>query len=108
MNKTLSFFDKIKWRYWAATFVLGIFLPFVLHITSASHVFIDLWFLIIINTLAAIILGSLIKANRAHWLLIWLFPIFFMIGAYFFLPKYGYYFVIIYLTTSYIAYGLTS
>ncbi|KRN67550.1 hypothetical protein IV80_GL000091 [Pediococcus cellicola] len=62
----------------------------------------------IINTLAAIILGSLIKANRVHWVLLWLFPLFFLLGVHFFLPNYAYYFTIIYLSTSYIAYGLTS
>jgi hypothetical protein len=108
LNKTLKFFVQIKWRYWVAGVVLGVLLPFVLHITSAFHVFIDLWFLMIINTLAAIILGSLIKANRVHWALLWLFPIFFLLGVYLFLPRYAYYFVIVYLSTSYIAYGLTS
>lgn len=108
MNKTLKFFVQIKWRYWLAGIVFGFVLPFVLHITSASHVFIDLWFLMIINTLVAIILGSLIKANRVHWVLLWLFPLFFLLGVHFFLPNYAYYFTIIYLSTSYIAYGLTS
>ncbi len=108
MNKTLKFFVQIKWRYWLAGIVFGFVLPFILHITSASHVFIDLWFLMIINTLVAIILGSLIKANRVHWVLLWLFPLFFLLGVHFFLPNYAYYFTIIYLSTSYIAYGLTS
>lgn len=87
---------------------MGIILPFILHITNASHVFIDLWFLMIINTLTAIILGSLIKANRVHWALLLLFPLFFLFGVHLFLPRYAYYFVLVYLSTSYIAYGLTS
>ncbi|WP_125579898.1 hypothetical protein [Levilactobacillus cerevisiae] len=102
----MAFLERIGWRYWVVAIVMGLALPALATVVGISAVMRFGLLLIIINGCLAIVLGRLIyrKAQPGWWLLIW--PLIYLAGSLWFLPQYTYYFAIVYLCVSYLAYGL--
>ena len=106
MNE-MAFLERIGWRYWLVAIVMGLALPALATGIGISPVMRFGGLLVIINGCLAIILGRLIyrKTQPGWWLLIW--PLIYLAGSLWFLPRYTRYFAIVYLCISYLAYGLT-
>ncbi|KRN02610.1 hypothetical protein FD13_GL001834 [Levilactobacillus senmaizukei DSM 21775 = NBRC 103853] len=106
MNE-MAFLEKIGWRYWVIGIIMGIALPGLATLVGISPVWRFGGLLVIINGCLAIAIGRAIyrRTQPGWWLLIW--PIIYLLGALWFLPRYTRYFAIVYLCVSYLAYGLT-
>lgn len=88
--------------------VLGIVLPAMRHYTSIfSKPMFSLWILIIINCAFAIYEGIHVANRHAPWWEMIIFPVIFLIGMHFYLPKYTVFFFFGYLCLSYLGYGMS-
>ncbi|WP_125681167.1 hypothetical protein [Levilactobacillus yonginensis] len=103
----MAFLERIGWRYWVVALIMGLGLPALAMGIGLSPVWRFGGLLVIINGCLAIVLGRDIyrRTQPGWWLLIW--PVIYLLGAVWFLPKYTRYFAIVYLCLSYLAYGLT-
>lgn len=98
--------SKIDWRLWLFSLLVGIVatallakLPFI-----RRTVLVGL-FLTVLYNLFAIWCGLHLKSQRWGWALL-VFPVAYLIGAYFFAPRYTWYFALVYLGISYLAWSL--
>lgn len=97
---------KIDWKVWGGSLLLGVLLtalfaklPFISRVTM-------MWLdLIVINGAFCIWLGRYFSNHDRIWSLL-IFPIIYLIGAYFFAPRYMWYFALIYLGLIYLAWSM--
>lgn len=97
---------KIDWRVVISSVVFGIVLtagfaklPFISRVTM-------MWLdLILINGGYCLWLGHHYRQLSRSWGLLW-FPVMFLIGGYFFAPRYMWYFAIIYLGVAYLTWSM--
>lgn len=103
----MAVLNKLGWRYWLIGIVMGLLLPAVATWLNISPVMRFGGLLLLVNGGLAIWLGRLIYRHTqpGWWLLIW--PVVYLLGAYWFLPQYTLYFAVVYLCLSYLGYGLT-
>ncbi len=80
---------------------LGEYAPFIHRVTSV------ILLLILINGGYAIYSGIRITKQRLGWWKLFVFPVCYLIGAYLYLPKYTYYFALVYLGVAYLSYSMT-
>ncbi|WP_251546841.1 hypothetical protein [Limosilactobacillus caecicola] len=98
---------KIDWKFLLACLVIGVVLtalfaklPFISRVTM-------MWLdLIIINGGFSIWLGRHYSEEAGAWKKLFVFPILYLIGGYFFTPHYMWYFALIYLGVSYLAWSM--
>lgn len=100
--------QKIDIKLWAWSLILGLLLlalfaklPFISRVTM---VWLDL---IVVNGAFCIWLGRHLKSHDHGWSL-FVFPIIYLVGCYFFAPRYMWYFALIYLGVSYLAWSMAS
>lgn len=101
-----AFKSKIDWKIWGASLLLGLLLtasfaklPFISRVTM-------MWLdLILINGGFCIWVGRYFQKERRAWCLL-IFPVIYLIGAYLFTPRYMWYFALIYLGISYLAWSM--
>lgn len=98
--------EKFDIRLWGWSLIFGILLtalcvklPFISRVTM---VWLDL---IVINGGFCICLGRYLKRSAKGWSL-FVFPIIYLIGCYFFAPRYMLYFALIYLGISYLSWSM--
>lgn len=97
--------QKIDIKLWVSSLIAGIVvtalagkLPFI-HKTLMMIIFLLL-------SLFAIWTGWYLRKQKRGWQLL-VFPACFMIGAYFFTPRYSWYLVLVYLGLAYLAWSLS-
>lgn len=96
------------WRYVLFAFLIGVVLPIILKLCHTPSVMIVLWLLIVFNVLASYAFGNLIKSNGLSFLFLFVFPVLFLIGAIIILPRYSYYFTIVYFCIELLSYNLSN
>lgn len=106
-EQVMAFFERIGWRYWIISVIMGIAVPALVAWIGIDPVLRFGGLLALVNGCLAIGLGRMIyrRSHPGWWLLIW--PVVYLIGAYLFLPQYTIYFAVVYLCLSYLSYGLT-
>lgn len=107
--KQIKLGKQFDWWLWCWAIGLGLVLTAIIEyapfVHRASSVLVVL---IIINGAYCIYQGiKTAKQKLGRWRLL-VFPIGYFIGAYLFLPRYTYYFGLIYLCVSYLSYAMTN
>ena len=74
-------------------------------IPSTSDLKLGFWLLLLIFMGVAAYVGYALK--KSHWVNLFIFPVCYMIGAYFFAPQYSWYYAPIYLLVSYLAWSMS-
>lgn len=96
--------DKVLWL---SSILIGVILTLVADkLPFISRVMMVEYVLILINCLFSIWSGLRIRQNHNHWGMLLIFPVLYLITAYFVLPKYTYYFALVYLAISYLAWSM--
>lgn len=98
--------QKINWKLLIIELLIGVVvtalfakLPFISRVTM-------MWLdLIVINGGFAIWLGQHLSDHPRAWQLI-IFPVVYLVGGYFFIPRYMWYFALIYLGVSYLSWSM--
>lgn len=99
--------EKIDWKLWIISIVMGLIVtPAAVKLPFISRIILMSVFLVIINGGLSIWIGNYLSNNRRGWSL-FIFPVVYLVGAYFFAPHYTWYFAIIYLGVSYLSWSLT-
>lgn len=107
MQRLRVVMNDSHWRYWLVALLIGLCLPVVLELCHTPSAMVDLWYMIVLNSLTSFAFGNLIKSNKLPWYLLFVFPLAFLVGAWIILPHYSYYFAIIYLCIEFLSYNLT-
>ncbi|BAP85720.1 hypothetical protein LOOC260_111810 [Paucilactobacillus hokkaidonensis JCM 18461] len=107
--KQIKLVKQLDWPLLCWSIGLGIILSYIIEfapfIHRASSVFVVL---ILVNGAYSIYQGiKTANAKLGRWRL-FVFPICYLIGAYLVLPKYTYYFGLVYLCVSYLSYAMTN
>ena len=104
MKKAWARLDK---KLWISSILVGIVLtlvvdklPFVTRVAMVELV------LILINGLFSIWTGYWIYKHQQNWGELFIFPILYFITAYFFMPRYTYYFALAYLALAYLSWAM--
>lgn len=104
MKKAWERLDK---TLWLASILIGIVLtlvvdklPFVTRVVMVEIV------LILINGIFSIWSGYWIYKHQRKWGELFIFPILYLITAYFFMPRYTYYFALAYLALAYLSWAM--
>ena len=98
MKKAWEHLDK---PLWLASILIGIVLTLV--VTRVVMVEIVL---ILINGIFSIWSGYWIYKHQRKWGELFIFPILYLITAYFFMPRYTYYFALAYLALAYLSWAM--
>lgn len=106
MNRVRILMNDSHWRYWIFSILIGVLLPFILKICRTPSVFIDMWFLIVLNIAVSFVVGNLIKTSQLKWFMLFVFPLTFLVGAFLLLPRYSYYFALIYFCIEFLSYSM--
>lgn len=107
MNFMKRIWQKIDKQLWLWSIVVGLVLtfivtklPFLTRVTMVEFV------LILINGGFSIWTGYRIYQKQGHWGELFIFPLLYLVMAYFFMPNYTYYFGIAYLALAYLSWSL--
>lgn len=107
MNVMKNVWEKTDKQLWAWSIGIGLLLtliadklPFIHRVTMVEV------FLILINGIFSIWTGYRIHKQQGAWGELFIFPVFYFIAAYFFMPKYTYYFALAYLALAYLSWSL--
>lgn len=102
----MNWIKKVDYYLWGGSLLFGVLLPVLgikLPITHAMWVGV---FLVIINACFSVWLGGHLYRCQARWWTLLVFPIFFLVAAYLWLPTYTYYFALAYLAIAYLSCSL--
>ncbi len=102
----MKWIKKVDYYLWGGSLLFGVLLPVLgikLPITHAMWVGV---FLVIINACFSVWLGGHLYRCQARWCTLLVFPIFFLVAAYLWLPTYTYYFALAYLAITYLSCSL--
>lgn len=95
--------DKLLW---GLGLVFGVLLPVLTYrLPILTRV---LWIeliLLLVNGVFSIWIGRYIKRHQLRWATLLIFPLLFLIAAYFFMPKFAYYFAPAYWAISYLSWA---
>ncbi|KEK13839.1 hypothetical protein HF82_00730 [Limosilactobacillus reuteri] len=104
MKKAWEHLDK---PLWLASILIGLVLtlvvdklPFLTRVVMVEIV------LILINGIFSIWSGYWIYKHQRKWGELFIFPILYLITAYFFMPRYTYYFALAYLALAYLSWAM--
>jgi len=101
-------FRKFNGQYWLVAIFIGVVLPWLLKLLGVSRFHQIVWLLFCFDFIVSMIIGWQIRRTaRTGWLL-WLLPIFCLLGLYLFFPQYVYYLALVDLGLSYLAYGMAA
>ncbi|BDZ31018.1 hypothetical protein RA086_07565 [Lactiplantibacillus sp. WILCCON 0030] len=101
-------FRKYSGQYWLIAIVVGVGLPWLLKLLSVSRFHQIVWLLFCFDFIVSMIIGWQIRRTARTGWLVWLFPIFCLLGLYLFFPKYVYYLALVDLGLSYLSYGMAA
>lgn len=97
--------QKIDKKLWLSSMIAGIVVVGLAGKLPSIHKTLMMIILMLLCLFACWTGWYLRKETRAWQLLV--FPVCFMIGAYFFTPRYSWYFIVIYLGMAYLTWSLT-
>lgn len=107
MNFMKSLWQNIDKQLWIGCIAIGFILtfvvtklPFITRVTMVEFV------LILINGGFSVWTGYRIFKKQGHWTELFIFPVLYLVTAYFFMPKYTYYFGPAYLAIAYLSWSL--
>lgn len=104
MKKVWQRLDK---RLWLASILVGMVLTLVVdQLPFVTRVLMVELVLILVNGLFSIWTGKRIYRRAGKWYELFVFPVLYFITAYFFLPRYTYYFALVYLGLAYLSWSL--
>ncbi|VDG20550.1 hypothetical protein [Lactiplantibacillus mudanjiangensis] len=99
-------FRKFSGQYWLVAILVGVGMPWLLKLLSIGRLHQIVWLLFVADFVIAAIIGWQIRRTERTGWLVWLMPLFCLLGLYLFFPSYVYYLAIVYLGISYLAYGM--
>ncbi|MBD5806565.1 hypothetical protein EAI26_09285 [Lactobacillus sp. 0.1XD8-4] len=107
MNFMKKAWQRLDKQLWLSSILVGMVLtliidklPFVTRVAMVELI------LILVNGLFSIWTGYWIYKHQGKWLELFIFPFFYFITAYFFMPRYTYYFALAYLALAYLSWSL--
>lgn len=104
MKKAWQRLDK---RLWLLSVLIGVGLTLILDkLPFITRVVMVEFSLILINGFFSIWTGYWIYKHRGKWFELFIFPLLYLITAYFFMPHYTYYFALAYLALAYLSWSL--
>lgn len=95
-------FDKLLWGLGV---VFGILIPLLTNRLPITLVHWVAWFLLVVNGLYSIWIGGYVARRHLKVLSLLVFPVLFLLTAYFFMPHYTYYFAPAYWAVSYLSWA---
>ncbi|KRL27018.1 hypothetical protein FD27_GL000765 [Limosilactobacillus frumenti DSM 13145] len=97
----------IDLKLWGFSILFAVVIPLL---AGKLHLVHRTWlvglFLLIINTIVCVWVGHYLRSNQLRWWNIFVLPGLFLIMAFFFLPKYTWYFAIFYLGVIYLSWSM--